>query len=262
MELVLNDGSSMPQIAFGLYLVKDEECAACVSNAVTAGYRHFDGAAFYDNEAAVGAALPADAWYTTKVWTTDCRFEDAVNSIKRSHAEIGRTIDLALVHWPVPGAHVEMYKALVHCRDELGLVRRVGLSNYTPEDYEALLASGAVVGAPPVVNQIEVSPFLYRKEAVDYFQGKGIVVQAFKPLQRGAALGIPASQRPSHRAAASLRPPPTARYPRAPVPIHLSPHTRSAGGATLLGLAAVAPAHTTRKSLSGPPLPAQRDQDL
>ena len=70
------------------------------------------------------------------------------------------------------------------------------------------------------------------------------------------------AQRPSHRAAASLRPPPTARYARAPVPIHLSPHTRSAGGATLLGLAAVAPAHTTRKSLSGPPLPAQRDQDL
>ena len=44
-------------------------------------------------------------------------------------------------------------------------------------------------GAPPCVNQIEVSPFLYRKECVDYFQSKGLVVQAFKPLQRGAALG-------------------------------------------------------------------------
>jgi hypothetical protein len=68
-------------------------------------------------------------------------------------------------------------------------------------------------------------------------------------LQRGAALGIPASQRPSHRAAASLRSPPTARHPRAPVPTHLSPHTQSTGGDTLLPLAAVAPApHRPQKA--------------
>ena len=188
-ELVLNDGTKMSQIAFGLYLVKKEDCGAVVEAALAAGYRHFDGAAFYDNEKEAGASLTAECFYTSKVWTTDKTFEDAVASMRRSFAEIGRPIDLALVHWPVPGAHVEQYRALVHCRDELKIVKRVGLSNYTPEDYEELAASGAMVGAPPCVNQIEVSPFLYRKECVDYFQSKGLVVQAFKPLQRGAALG-------------------------------------------------------------------------
>ena len=106
-------------------------------------------------------SLPADAFYTTKIWTTDRTFDDAVASVRRSRAEIGRTIDLALVHWPVPGHHLEMYRALVHCRDELKIVRRVGLSNYTPEDYEELERAGALAGAPPCVNQIEVSPFLY-----------------------------------------------------------------------------------------------------
>lgn len=191
LELELSDGTKMPQIAFGLYLVAKEDCGACVKAAVASGYRHFDGAAFYDNEAAAGAALPADAFYTTKVWTTDRTFEQAVASVERSRREIGRTIDLALVHWPVPGRHLEQYRALVHCRDVLRIVERVGLSNYTPADYEELEASGVMVGAPPVANQIEVSPFLYRKDCVDYFQSRGIVVQAFKPLQRGKALDDP-----------------------------------------------------------------------
>ncbi|KAH8048753.1 oxidoreductase [Aureococcus anophagefferens] len=183
----------MPQIAFGLYLIPKDEAGACVQAAVDAGYRHFDGAAFYDNEAAAAAALTPDCFYTSKVWTTDKTFDDAVRSVQRSAKELGRPLDLApvgaLVHWPVPGHHLEQYRALVHCRDELKIVKRCGLSNYTPEDYEELMASGVATGAPPCVNQIEVSPFLYRKECVDYFQSKGLVVQAFKPLQRGAALG-------------------------------------------------------------------------
>ena len=53
------------------------------------------------------------------------------------------------MHWPVPGHHLEQYRALVHCRDELKIVKRCGLSNYTPEDYEELMASGVATGAPP-----------------------------------------------------------------------------------------------------------------
>ncbi|KAH8069771.1 oxidoreductase [Aureococcus anophagefferens] len=159
----------MPQIAFGLYLIPKDEAGACVQAAVDAGYRHFDGAAFYDNEAA--AAADPDCFYTSKVWTTDKTFDDAVRS--------------ALVHWPVPGHHLEQYRACTAATSSRSW--RCGLSNYTPEDYEELMASGVATGAPPCVNQIEVSPFLYRKECVDYFQSKGLVVQAFKPLQRGAS---------------------------------------------------------------------------
>ena len=186
--MLLNDGTEMPQIAYGLYQVKKDEATRCVADAIKAGYAHFDGAAFYDNEREAGLSLTEECWYTTKVWTTDSTFEDAVASVKRSRAELGRDLDLALVHWPVPGKHVDMYRALVHCKEELKIVKRIGLSNYTEADYEELEKSGLVKVCRPVVNQIEVSPFLYRKECVDYFQEKHIVIQAFKPLQRGAAL--------------------------------------------------------------------------
>jgi diketogulonate reductase-like aldo/keto reductase len=186
--MLLNDGTEMPQIAYGLYQVKKDEATRCVADAIKAGYTHFDGAAFYDNEREAGQSLTEACWYTTKVWTTDSTFEDAIQSVKRSRAELGRDLDLALVHWPVPGKHVDMYRALVHCKEELKIVKRIGLSNYTEADYEELEKSGLVKVCRPVVNQIEVSPFLYRKECVDYFQEKHIVVQAFKPLQRGAAL--------------------------------------------------------------------------
>ena len=61
----------------------------CVADAIKAGYAHFDGAAFYDNEREAGLSLTEECWYTTKVWTTDSTFEDAVASVKRSRAELG-----------------------------------------------------------------------------------------------------------------------------------------------------------------------------
>ena len=188
LSITLSDGATMPTIGYGLYLIPPDEAEACVLAAVAAGYRHFDGAAFYDNEAAVGRGLAravselgvprAELFVTTKVWTTDRTFEDALASVERSHAELGGAapLSLALVHWPVPGgAHVEMYRALQECVRR-GLVERIGLSNYTPEDYEELMASGAVT-IRPVVNQIEVSPFLHRADAIAYFRARGVVVQ-------------------------------------------------------------------------------------
>ena len=102
LSLALNDGTTMPQIAFGLYLIPKDEAGACVQAAVDAGYRHFDGAAFYDNEAAAATALTPDCFYTSKVWTTDKTFDDAVASVRRSAKELGRPLDLAPVGVPHP----------------------------------------------------------------------------------------------------------------------------------------------------------------
>mmetsp|Transcript_8896 Transcript_8896/g.33594 ORF Transcript_8896/g.33594 Transcript_8896/m.33594 type:complete len:194 (-) Transcript_8896:42-623(-) len=92
-------------------------------------------------------------------------------------------VDLALVHWPHPG-HEETYRGLEALVDE-GLVKAVGLSNYTVEDYRKLESTLRIA---PVVNQIEVNPLLFRKDCVEFFQQAGLVVQAYKPLRRGAAL--------------------------------------------------------------------------
>ena len=237
LSITLSDGATMPTIGYGLYLIPPDEAEACVLAAVAAGYRHFDGAAFYDNEAAVGRGLAravselgvprAELFVTTKVWTTDRTFEDALASVERSHAELGGAapLSLALVHWPVPGgAHVEMYRALQECVRR-GLVERIGLSNYTPEDYEELMASGAVT-IRPVVNQIEVSPFLHRADAIAYFRARGVVVQVRErerekgpspPLSSENVPSEASSRRRSSRSSAARRSPtrPSARSPRA-----------------------------------------------
>ena len=94
-------------------------------------------------------------------------------------------LDLFLVHWPVPGFHVSTYKTLETFVAD-GLIKNLGVSNYNQSEYEELLSGGITV--LPVVNQIEVSPLMYRRELVDYFVDRGVKIAAYKPLQRGAAL--------------------------------------------------------------------------
>lgn len=184
----------MPQVAFGLYLIPREKTFSVTRAALAAGYRHFDSASFYDNEAESGAAMRSwlseghdrsELYVTTKVWTTDLTdAESAARSAEISVDELGLgAVDLLMVHWPVPGKHVECYKALEPLV-KAGKTKALGVSNYSPADYEELM-QGATI--PPQVNTFEVNPMLYRKEWIDFFQGKGVVMQAYKPLQRGGA---------------------------------------------------------------------------
>merc|ERR1711957_143061 len=106
----------------------------------------------------------------------------ALRSAEISIDELGLTyVDLLMVHWPMPGKHVAAYKALEPLVKS-GKAKSLGISNYTPEDFEELIAQ---VSVPPAVNTFEVNPMLYRKDWIDTFQKKGVVVQAYKPLQRG-----------------------------------------------------------------------------
>ena len=196
----LSNGMEMPEIGLGLYLLeKGKETQDAVTLALKQGYRLFDGASFYDNEADLGIALAAsdiprdEISVITKVWTTDRTYEDALSSVRRSHRELGGKypIDLAFVHWPVPGHHTEQYRALVTAHQE-GLIKSIGISNYSPEDFTELQTSGVMSTVAPVVHQYEASPFIQRPEMATFFRSKGIALQATKPLQRGARLESPA----------------------------------------------------------------------
>ncbi len=104
-------------------------------------------------------------------------------------ADLGTTyLDLYLIHWPVPGKHVDAYKTLEQLQVE-GKIRNIGISNYVVEDYEELLNSG--ISSKPVVNQIEINPFLYRKNTIEYFQREGIVLQSYRSLRDGKAMDHP-----------------------------------------------------------------------
>ena len=101
----------------------------------------------------------------------------------------GGYFDLFLVHWPVPGYFVETYRELELIQEE-GKLRHLGISNFSPAEYEELLASGARV--KPAVNQFEVSPFMYRPRDVEYFQQRDVLVSASKSLHRaGECLANP-----------------------------------------------------------------------
>ena len=97
-------------------------------------------------------------------------------------------VDLYLIHWPVPGKHVDAYKTLEKLQKE-GKIRNVGVSNYAIEDYRELIDAG--ISIKPAVNQIEINPFLYRKNTIDYFRTEGVVLQSYRSLRDGKAMDHP-----------------------------------------------------------------------
>ena len=86
------------------------------------------------------------------------------------------------------GKHVEAYKALCELKDE-GKIKTLGVSNYAVEDYKELVEAG--VDPLPAINQIEINPFLYRKNTIDFFQGEGVVMQSYRSLRDGKAFTDP-----------------------------------------------------------------------
>jgi len=200
----LNDGNIHPIIGFGCYKIgyvppsassggsaseySPELMLRVFTDALSVGYSLFDCAQFYNNEKQVGEALkgvPREKLYlASKVWTDKIyQGPDAIRAQFHKTLQDLQTdyLDLYLVHWPVPGKHIEAYKVLEQLKQE-GKVKSIGLSNYTIEDYEELKPHIKII---PSINQIEVNPFLYRKQTIDYFQKEGIVIQAYRGLRQG-----------------------------------------------------------------------------
>jgi diketogulonate reductase-like aldo/keto reductase len=194
--LHLNNGRAIPQLAFGCYKVPDNaDGEAILRHAIQAGYRHFDTASYYYNEATLGRVLrnsgiPREKFFlSSKVWNDAQKQGRAAvrESVMKSLEELnfGGYWDLFLVHWPVPGRYIDTYHELEDLTKE-GKLRAIGLSNFSLREYQALLDSSITV--PPVVNQFEVSPFMYRPKDIEYFQTQGnMIVAASKAMYRGGA---------------------------------------------------------------------------
>ncbi|QOV20944.1 aldo/keto reductase [Blautia liquoris] len=180
----------MPKTGLGVYKIqKDDDAMRAVTAAVEAGYRLIDTASVYKNEEIIGRAinncgLPRqDLFITSKVWNTAQRMGDIEGAFRRSLDRMKiNYFDLYMIHWPVPGCYTETWKALEKLRQS-GDIKSIGVSNFGIHHLEHLFESTGVI---PAVNQIEYHPLWSRKELVKYCQSRGIVVQAYAPLARGA----------------------------------------------------------------------------
>ncbi|KAL3944307.1 MAG: hypothetical protein SGBAC_001600 [Bacillariaceae sp.] len=206
--VTLNNGTHVPALAFGLYKIPaTNEGEEIISNAIKCGYRHFDTASLYKNEQILGNAIRKSGVardhfvVASKVWN-DAQKEGRLavrNSVEKSLKLLGLGwVDFVYIHWPVPECYVETYKELQVLHSE-GKVRNIALSNFGIEEYQNLLQSKEMT-ILPTCNQIEVSPFMYRPEIIDFFEEQNIAVAASKALHRAVGMeeGVVASISRNH----------------------------------------------------------------
>ena len=194
--LILNDGHLIPQLGLGVYKIADAAAADAVQVALEAGYRHVDTAALYENEVGVGQGLARsdvpreDVFVTTKVWNDRHGYEETMKAFDESLAKLGLDyVDLYLIHWPAPtqNRYVETWRALEALRSE-GRARSIGVSNFHPHHLDRLMAETEVT---PVLNQVELHPWLQQTEVRAYNASHGIRTEAWSPLARGRAINNP-----------------------------------------------------------------------
>ncbi len=174
--LLLSSGARIPKVGLGVWQTPS---GATTRNAVAAalevGYRHIDTARIYGNEADVGAAVRdsgvarEQVFVTTKLWNADQGYEPALRAFDAS------------------GRRLDSWRALERIHEQ-GRARSIGVSNFLLPHLDELLSKASTA---PSVNQIEVTPFLQRRETRALCAGNGIVVEAYSPLTHGQRLDDP-----------------------------------------------------------------------
>ncbi|HEY5152671.1 MAG TPA: aldo/keto reductase [Candidatus Saccharimonadales bacterium] len=192
-DLRLNDKHTIPQIGLGLWQVKDaEQFATGFHAAIQAGYRHFDSAQIYQNEAMLGEQWQAsglkraDLFLTTKVWIENFGHNRAVRSFEESLEKLQTDyVDLLLLHFPVTILRKKAWQALEEIQ-AAGGARSIGVSNYTIRHLEEMQNYAKVT---PAVNQVELHIFLQQPELVKYCRDHDILIEAYSPLAHARAMG-------------------------------------------------------------------------
>jgi len=211
MSITLNNGLKMPTVGLGVWRMEGKEIRDLILNAIKIGYRHFDCAADYKNEAEVGEALAEafktglvkreDLFITTKLWNSDHGhvLEACKDSLKKLQLDY---LDLYLIHFPVATKHTGVgttssaldaegvleidttisLESTWHDMEDLvskGLARSIGISNYDIFLTRDCLAYSKV---KPAVNQIETHPYFQRESLVKFCLKHGVSVTAHTPL--------------------------------------------------------------------------------
>ncbi|HCW7514618.1 TPA: aldo/keto reductase [Staphylococcus aureus] len=190
---ILNNGYPMPSVGLGVYKISDEDMTKVVNAAIDAGYRAFDTAYFYDNEASLGRALKdngvdrEDLFIATKLWNDYQGYEKTFEYFNKSIENLQTDyLDLFLIHWPceADGLFLETYKAMEELYEQ-GKVKAIGVCNFNVHHLEKLMAQSSI---KPMVNQIEVHPYFNQQELQEFCDRHDIKVTAWMPLMRNRGL--------------------------------------------------------------------------
>jgi diketogulonate reductase-like aldo/keto reductase len=182
---LLEDGNQMPMLGLGVWEVPNgPECVNAVRWALELGYRHIDTAQAYGNEESVGQGLRdsgvprEEVFITTKFYPAH---KDPVAEAERSLQRLGVDhLDLYIIHWP-QGGPTWAWPGMERAR-ELGYARSIGVSNFDAAELQQLMATASIA---PVVNQVQFSPYEYRRALLEVCQQNQVALEAYSPLGHG-----------------------------------------------------------------------------
>lgn len=206
--LTFKNNDKMPALGLGTWKSAKGEVYEVVRKAIEIGYRHFDCAFFYGNEAEIGQAI-ADAikngevtreelWITSKLWNNRHRKEDVKGAFEITLKDLGLDyLDLYLIHWPVALQYnigysqkgedlislseiplSETWRELIDLQEK-GLTKHIGVSNFSIKKINQITEE---TGVMPEVVQVESHPFLQQKDLLNFAQEKGIFLTGYCPL--------------------------------------------------------------------------------
>ncbi len=187
-QRTLADGNAIPLLGLGVWQVSDgAECERAVRWALEAGYRHIDTAQAYGNEGSVGRALRdsgiprEEVFITTKFYPAR---RDPAAEIEGSLRRLGvDQVDLYIIHWPENGP-TWAWPGMEAAR-ERGHTRSIGVSNFSAHELEQVIA---IASTTPAINQVQFSPFEYRRSLLEACETRNVAVEAYSPLGTGRHL--------------------------------------------------------------------------
>ena len=182
------------QRSFGTWPLKADELSQAMTAAIEVGYRAFDTAQMYQNEAEVGAELKAcgvdrdDLLITTKVHPERYNEAEFLGSVEASVKALGTVPDVLLLHWPPVGGAVELPLNLLERAQKQGLSKHIGVSNFNAAMLNTAIET---IETPIVTNQVEFHPLLNQDVLLAASAKTGIPLSSYCSVARGEVFKHP-----------------------------------------------------------------------